>query len=300
MPYFDGSRGRVHHESWLPEGPARTAVVLFHGYGEHLGLYDALALRLTAAGHAVHALDCVGHGRSEGERARIDSWDDYVADARTLAGIASAQHPDAPLVLIGHSGGALAAYLLALRYPGIASAAVLSGAPLRPVDWVEAELAGGAEETEDVDPSELFSTHPDYVHALMHDPLCHQGGFHTATLRALRATWPEVTDGLGSGRPALPVLVVHGEDDPVVPVTIARSVAPTLPGATLLTFPGDLHDVLNEHDRDHVHAEVASFVSAQGWYGGATPQPQRGTGASVGGWAPGWELASASRVPHST
>ena len=78
MPYFEGSRGRIHHEAWLPEEAARAAVVLLHGYGEHLGLYDALARRLMAAGHAVHALDCVGHGRSDGERGRIDSWDDYV------------------------------------------------------------------------------------------------------------------------------------------------------------------------------------------------------------------------------
>ncbi|WP_207755475.1 cytochrome P450 family protein [Nonomuraea cypriaca] len=37
----------------------------------------------------------------------------------------------------------------------------------------------------------------------------------------------------------------------------------------------------------------------QGWYGGATPQPQRGTGASVGGVAPGAEFCTARRVPHS-
>jgi hypothetical protein len=39
---------------------------------------------------------------------------------------------------------------------------------------------------------------------------------------------------------------------------------------------------------------------AQPGYGGASPQPQRGTGASGGGSAPGCELASAIRVPHST
>src|SRR5580700_8321886 len=36
-----------------------------------------------------------------------------------------------------------------------------------------------------------------------------------------------------------------------------------------------------------------------GWQGGATPQPQRGTGASSTTSAPGWELLMASRVPHS-
>ncbi len=40
--------------------------------------------------------------------------------------------------------------------------------------------------------------------------------------------------------------------------------------------------------------------AAQPGYGGASPQPQRGTGASGGGSAPGCELASAIRVPHST
>jgi acylglycerol lipase len=260
MPHFEGSRGRIHHEAWLPEETARAAVVLLHGYGEHLGLYDALARRLTAAGHAVHALDCVGHGRSDGERGRIDSWDDYVDDARTLVRIPTDRHPGAPVVLVGHSGGALAAYLLAVRHPQLATAAALSGGPLRPLDWVASELAGESPETGDLDPTTLLSTHPAYVHALMHDPLCLQGGFHHATLRAVQATWPEVAAALADGRPEIPVLVVHGEDDPVVPVSVAQSVAATLPQATLRVFPGDLHDVLNEHDRDVVHDELVAFV----------------------------------------
>jgi acylglycerol lipase len=260
MPYFQGSRGRVHHDAWLPEGSARAVIVLLHGYGEHLGLYDALARRLTASGHAVHALDCVGHGRSDGERGRIDTWDDYVDDARTLVRLAAARHPEAPIVLVGHSGGALAAYLLALRHPGLAAGAVLSGAPLAPLDWVAEELAGGNTDVGDPDPTTLFSTHPAYVHALMHDPLCLQGGFNHTMLRALRATWPGVAESLAAGLPTLPLTMVHGEEDPIVPVAIARAAAAALPSATLLTFPGDLHDVLNEHDRDVVHREVLGFI----------------------------------------
>jgi len=260
MPYFEGSRGRVHHHAWLPDETARTAVVLLHGYGEHLGLYDVLARRLTARGHAVHALDSVGHGRSDGERGRIDVWDDYVNDARTLARIATDRHPGAPLVLLGHSGGAVAAYLLTVRNPRLAAAAVLSGAPLAPLDWVAVELGGQTPDTGERDLTSLVSTHPDYVHALMHDPLCVAGDFHHATLRAIQSVWPETVAALGDGRPRLPVLFVHGEDDPVVPVSIARYAAAALPQARLRVFPGDLHDVLNEHDRDRVHDEVVAFV----------------------------------------
>jgi len=55
----------------VPDDQARCAVVVLHGYGEHLGLYEPLARRLVADGHAVHAMDAVGHGRSDGERAAV-------------------------------------------------------------------------------------------------------------------------------------------------------------------------------------------------------------------------------------
>ena len=45
-----------------------------------------------------------------------------------------------------------------------------------------------------------------------------------------------------------------------MPVIDAHAVAQTLPHATLRVFPGDLHDVLNEHDRDAVHDVVATFL----------------------------------------
>ncbi len=81
-------------------------------------------------------------------------------------------------------------------------------------------------------------------------------------MRALIAVWPEVAAGLAAGRPDVPVLFVHGEDDPVVPIADARANVAQLPRARLAAFPGDLHDVLNEHDRDVVHETVAAFVTA--------------------------------------
>jgi alpha-beta hydrolase superfamily lysophospholipase len=262
MAYFIGSRGRIFHDSWLPKRNARAAIVLLHGYGEHLGLYEPLARRLTTDGLAVHAMDAVGHGRSDGERAVIASWGEFVDDARKLVEIVRARHPGVPVVVIGHSGGGLAAMLLALRSPEVVDALVLSGPPLLAQVWIEAEIASGAAETEAGDPTEWLSTHPDYVHALLHDPLTWKGGFRRETLLAVKAVWPEVAAGLAEGRPGLTVLLVHGEADPVVPVDDARAVARALPDARLRTFPGDLHDVLNEHDRDAVHEVVAAFVTA--------------------------------------
>lgn len=262
MPYFNGAHGRVHHDAWHPAGGTRSVVVLLHGYGEHLGLYDALGRRLADDGHAVHALDCVGHGRSDGERATVETWDWYVDDARTLLELAHAQHPGLPVVVVGHSGGALAAYLLAIRHPESVDGLVLSAAPLQPLGWMLDAALGEEPEGDDLDPTALFSTHAEYVHALMYDELVYQGGFRAATMRAMVRTWPEVVDALDAARPDVPVLLVHGELDPVVPVARSRFVAQLLPAATVRVFPGDLHDVLNEHDRDRVHDAVAEFVDS--------------------------------------
>ena len=264
MPFFDGSRGRIHHTAWLPDGDVRAVVVFCHGgFGEHLGLYEVLGRRLATDGIAVHALDAVGHGRSDGERDLMPSWDVYVDDARTLAGLAQAQHPGRPLVLEGHSAGGVAALLLAQRSPELAQALVVSAPPAQPLPWVEELAAEGVDEVEAPDPAEAFSTHPEYLDALRTDPLVHRGSVPPQTIEALMRTWPDIAAGVAQGRPAIPTLFLHGEDDPVVPVEDSRALVARLPRATLRTFPGDLHDVLNEHDRDAVHDVVAEFVLAQ-------------------------------------
>jgi alpha-beta hydrolase superfamily lysophospholipase len=263
MPFFNGVRGRIHHHAWLPDDDVRCVAVFCHGgFGEHLGLYEALARRLTADEIAVHAIDAIGHGRSDGERDLLLSWDDYVDDVRTLAGLARAQHPGRPLVLMGHSGGALAALLLAQRSPELAQALVISAPPARPLPWVQELIDADAQEVQSPDPTEMFSTHPEYVHALMHDPLVYRGPLPRQTVEAIVRTWPEVAAAAAEGRPSIPTLLLHGENDPVVPLEDSRALAAQLPDATLRTFPGDLHDILNEHDRDTVHDAVAEFVLA--------------------------------------
>ena len=212
MPFFDGCRGRIHHDAWLPDGQAHAVVVLLHGYAEHLGLYDALGRRLAAHGHAVHAMDCVGHGRSDGERARVESWDHYVADARTLVG--HRRRPGIPAHRSCCSGTPAARSPRTWWRCATRKRRRRSSCPVRRcARWTGRSHRSptSAAESDDLDPTAMFSTHPEYVHALMHDPLVYQGGFVTETLKAVVRTWPEIDAALAAGRPSVPVLLVHGE-----------------------------------------------------------------------------------------
>jgi pimeloyl-ACP methyl ester carboxylesterase len=66
------------------------------------------------------------------------------------------------------------------------------------------------------------------------------------------------------GQVTLPVLFVHGSDDPVVPAAHAREWAARLKRARLAEFPGARHDILNETVHRDVAAAITEFVLTAG------------------------------------
>ena len=127
-----GARGTVATVDW-PLEDARRAVVIAHGYGEHIGRYEHVAQDLAAHGAAVYGLDHHGHGESEGERALVEDFDVYLDDLEQVVRRARAEHPDVPLVLLGHSLGGLIATRYAQARGGldalVISAPVIGGNP---------------------------------------------------------------------------------------------------------------------------------------------------------------------------
>ena len=113
---WDGAR--LLWQSWQAQAP-RGRVLLMHGYGEHSGRYEHVAVGLARAGYDVMAIDARGHGRSEGPRGHVARYDDYVADldaARAqLVGRWGESH--GPLFVLGHSNGGLITLRYALRAP---------------------------------------------------------------------------------------------------------------------------------------------------------------------------------------
>ena len=78
-----------------------------------------------------------------------------------------------------------------------------------------------------------------------------------------RRTAPK-TDASDFGQVTLPVLFVHGSDDPVVPAAHAREWAVRLKRARLAEFPGARHDILNETVHRDVAATITDFVLTAG------------------------------------
>jgi hypothetical protein len=57
--FFDGVRGSRHyHQSWLPDGDSRAALLVVHGLAEHSGRY------MNLVNHFVPRICCLWYGPS--------------------------------------------------------------------------------------------------------------------------------------------------------------------------------------------------------------------------------------------
>ncbi|SOD97871.1 alpha/beta hydrolase [Blastococcus haudaquaticus] len=257
---IDGHGGRLACRTWEGEGAPAYVVLLAHGYGEHAGRYEHVARALVDAGAVVHAVDHVGHGRSEGERVLVADFEPVVDDLHAVARRAREQHPELPVVLVGHSMGGLIAARYAQRYGDSLAALVLSG-PLVG-EWAAAGQLLALPEMPDV-PLDIttLSRDPEVGRTYDSDPLVWHGPFKRTTVEAIDRALADVRQG--PPLDGLPVMWAHGGDDQLVPVSGSRVGMEHLRGEHYVEriYPGARHEIFNETNADEVLADVVAFVS---------------------------------------
>lgn len=266
--------GSLHRRSWRPP-LARRAIALIHGYAEHVGRYDALGAWFAARGVAVHGYDQRGHGRSEGRRGHLNAFGELLDDAERFLEVVRQEHPGLPLTLLGHSlGGLVVASLLTERRPAVDDA-VFSGAALaRPeISGLRIAVARALRRVvprlalaSGIDPSGL-SRDAAVVRDYLADPLVF--GHMTCSFAV------EVLDAIErlaarSDPIELPLLVLHGADDPIVRADASRRFFARArgPGSELRLYPKLLHEIFNEPEREDVFDDVLEWLDAREVAGG--------------------------------
>ncbi|MGZ6777450.1 MAG: alpha/beta hydrolase [Mycobacterium sp.] len=270
---FDGVGGtRIVYDVWEPDDDdCRGVVVLCHGYAEHARRYDHVAQRLGESGLAVYALDLRGHGRSSGKRVYLRDISEYTDDFHTLVGIAAAEYPALKRIVLGHSMGGGVVFTYGVEHPDDYAAMVLSGPAVdasdsvSPVMVVLAKVLGRIMPglpVEDL-PASAVSRDPAVVAAYESDPLVHHGKLPAGIGRALIG----VGETMPQRAPALtaPLLVVHGEQDKLIPVDGSRRLIEHVgsPDAHLKIYPELYHEVFNEPERALVLDDVAVWIEAK-------------------------------------
>jgi alpha-beta hydrolase superfamily lysophospholipase len=257
---LDGHGGQLVARTWEEGASPSHVVLLAHGYGEHAGRYDHVAGALVANGAVVHAVDHVGHGKSEGERVLVSDFERIVDDLHQVDRRAREEHPGLPVVLIGHSMGGLIAARYAQRYADSLAAVVLSGPLVGTYDAARQllELPEIPELPIDVT---VLSRDPEVGEAYGRDPLIWHGSFKRTTLESILRALHAVMAGPSLG--SLPLMWAHGEADALVPIDGSRSGIEHLRGARFVEkiYPEARHEIFNEINKDDVLADVTAFIN---------------------------------------
>ena len=273
MPTITTTDGaEIFYKDW---GAGRP-LVFHHGWPLSADDWDAQMMFFLSKGFRVIAHDRRGHGRST-QTSGGHEMDTYAADVAALA--AHLDLKDA--VHIGHStgGGEVARYVARHGGGGRVGKAVLIGAvppimvksdknpgglPIEVFDGFRAALvANRAQFFRDVPagPFYGFNRPGAKVSEGAIDNWWRQGmmgaaNAHYECIKAFSET--DFTDDLRAIE--VPVLVMHGDDDQIVPIDdSARLSAPLLRNGTLKIYPGFPHGMCTTH-AEVINADLLAFI----------------------------------------
>ena len=231
----------------IPHRP-RALILLLHSLGEHSGLYSAAAARLNKAGYGVYRLDFRGHGRSDGPRGDVQNFEDYLRDTDAAVESARRAFPGLALILLGHSMGALVAASYAVAFPGKVDGEVSTCGALRMIPALEF-LRGCSRHTHRERWDERFSLllpKRQEADSWQDD----RQRLDSVTVRLAGKVWIQGADWFAPRMKELttPLLILHGEDDSLVPPEISRWFYEGVSSQDrrLLLYPEQGHSLLKE------------------------------------------------------
>lgn len=262
MTHQEGTFTGVHHleifyQSWLPEDPPKAALLIVHGLGEHSGRYLEMVNHFVPKGYAVYGLDHVGHGRSEGRRGYVESFDDFTANLRTHHRMIRSWLPDIPLFLVGQSMGGLigAAYLL--EHQSEFAGAALCSPSIKPPPEIGPFTIRLARLLSILTPNlgmtslnfDELSSDPDAVEAARNDELMNHGKVGARLGSEIVRAMQRVMEA--AGQITLPLIVLQGAEDRIVDPDGSRNfhAAAGSKDKTLKVYEGMRHEVYHERDR---------------------------------------------------
>jgi len=282
---------------WQAGGSPQAVMLIAHGMAEHAARYDAFASFLAAGGIDVEAHDHRGHGHTAsnadalGFFAEENGWQRVVDDLKERLADLRIRHPGLKLILFGHSMGSFLSQQVLYEAPGLVDAAILSGSNGKPLRIASlgrlvarlerlrlgkhgrsallGKLSFGpfnkrfAPNRTDFD---WLSRDATQVDAYVADPLC---GFACTT-----QFWIDILDALPALAKeknrdrvpeSLPIFIVSGDEDPVG-VNLSELVkgyrGNGMTHVAAKLYPGGRHEMLNEINRDEVHADVLAWIEA--------------------------------------
>ena len=274
MPFVQTRDGtEIYYMDWGAGPP----VVLSHGWPLNADSWEAQMLFLASNGHRVVAHDRRGHGRS------TQTWDGNEMDtyADDLAAVIEALDlRDITLVGFSTGGGEVARYIGRHGTERVAGVALVSavppfmlqtddnpgGVPIQVFDEIRAASEADRSQTyRDLADGPFFGNNRPGANVSEGTRLAFwrqglQAG-HRNAYECIAAF--SATDFRGDlAKIDVPTLVIHGDDDQVVPFSVGgQASAALIDGAELKVYPGAPHGI-TDTNKQQLGADLLAFVSS--------------------------------------
>lgn len=269
----DGTR--IFFKDWGPK--TAQPIVFHHGWPLSSDDWDNQMLYFLEKGFRVVAFDRRGHGRSDQTDIGND-MDTYAADTAELAKALDLNNA----VHVGHStGGGVVTRYAAKAAEGRLAKAVLIGA-VPPIMVASASNRDGVpKEVFDGFRKALIANRAEFFRGIPAGPFYGFNRPGAEVSQGLIDNWWR--QGMNGGAKAhydsiegfsetdfsedlktiqQPVLVLHGEDDQIVPIAnSAHKAIKLLPNGTLKTYPDLSHGLFATHP-DLINADILAFIKA--------------------------------------
>lgn len=238
----------------------KANIIINHGFAEHLGRYDYVANRLVAAGYNVLRYDLRGHGQTKGIKGHISSYENFIDDADAMVDLMKVNNPGLPNYMLGHSMGGLVTTLYGIKYPKKIEGQILSGAANGKIPEASTLKAKGLSVLAKITPK-LQITNPvnndissveQVVEDYLNDPLVLKSASINFFNEFLNNATNEVLNNLN--KYSLPVLILHGEEDAIVPSSISESFYNIIKSTDkeIHIYPDLYHEIFNEEIKDEI------------------------------------------------
>lgn len=270
-----GDGAQIFYKDWGTGKP----VVLSHGWPLNSDSWEAQALFLAENGYRVIAHDRRGHGRST-QTWHGNEMDTYADDLATL--IDALDLREATLVGFSTGGGEVARYVGRHGTGRVAKIVLVSavppfmlrtpdnpdGVPIEVFDNIRAgSLADRSQLYQDLADGPFFGNNRPgaQVSQGIRDAFWSQSmqSGHRNALECIAAfSATDFRADLDSFD--VPTLVIHGDDDQVVPFEVGgKASAERIKGATLKVYPGAPHGITDTH-RAQLGADLLEFLDGEG------------------------------------
>lgn len=300
--YFNSSTGKnkIHTIIWKDDTQKPVGVLqIAHGVAEHIDRYDEFARFLVGNGFVVCGNDHLGHGKSVNTLDELGCFADEKGDVRMvddmhiLYGIMHKRYPELPYFLFGHSMGSMLARQYCAVFGYELDGAIFCGTGQltdpafimkTPIDKLTEKLGANSSKVDlfslvcklynkdyadENDDLAWLSRNTENRENYRNDPYCgfrlKLGGFRDLMTVLMKVS---TSDWAFRVPIDLPILLISGAKDPVgdngksvLKVSDALEISGNEPSVIL--YPGDRHEILNEDDKAVVFDDVKKWLFEQ-------------------------------------